>query len=246
MNITSSNYFFSHSFWKFADWIYPPTCCGCGKVGYRFCDECLRHVETFSDSICICCGETRTQRGLCSRCRREQPHFVSLRSWGIFSGPLRDAVHSLKYHRNLSLGDFFSPYLFEIVRMENWQFDAVAAIPLNKDRFKERGYNQAEVLARPLANLLKVPIISASIVRVKKTQSQVGLSLPQRKSNVENAFLADHQIVNSKKVLIVDDVATTGSTIDACSQSLLDAGAKSVFGLTLARALKQTDDFMQA
>jgi len=130
--------------------------------------------------------------------------------------------------------------------MENWQFDAVAAIPLNKDRFKERGYNQAEVLARPLANLLKVPIISASIVRVKKTQSQVGLSLPQRKSNVENAFLADHQIVNSKKVLIVDDVATTGSTIDACSQSLLDAGAKSVFGLTLARALKQTDDFMQA
>jgi len=130
--------------------------------------------------------------------------------------------------------------------MENWQIDAVAAIPLNKDRFKERGYNQAEVLARPLANLLKVPIISASIVRVKKTQSQVGLSLPQRKSNVENAFLADHQIVNSKKVLIVDDVATTGSTIDACSQSLLDAGAKSVFGLTLARALKQTDDFMQA
>ena len=63
---------------------------------------------------------------------------------------------------------------------------------------------------------------------------------------MENAFLADHQIVNSKKVLIVDDVATTGSTIDACSQSLLDAGAKSVFGLTLARALKQTDDFMQA
>jgi ComF family protein len=188
------------------------------------------------------CGEPLKKSGLCNRCRTHPPNFHSLRSLGYFTGPLRDAIHSLKYQRNLGLGDFFSMPLMQVIQCEKWQIDLVTAVPLNEKRKKERGYNQAEVLASPIARRMGIPFSSKIIKRIKHTKSQVGLSLLERQNNVADAFLIVSTLVSSKNILIIDDVATTGSTLDACAKAFMDAGTKNVFALTLAKTAGMRDE----
>ena len=161
---------------------------------------------------------------------------------GYFTGPLRDAIHSLKYQRNLGLGEFFSIPLLQVIQREKWQIDLITAVPLNEKRQKERGYNQAEVLARPLARKIGIAYSSNMINRIKNTHSQVGLSLLERQNNVTDAFITLSTLVVSKNILIIDDVATTGSTLDACAKALKDAGARNVFALTLAKTAGMRDE----
>jgi len=229
-------------FWKIIDWFYPPTCCSCGKIGKLVCDSCYATIQTPGINICSLCGEPLKKPGVCKRCLAHPPHFQVLRSLGYYTGPLKDAIRSLKYQRNLGLGEFFSIPLAQIILHERWQIDLITAVPLNKKRRKERGYNQAEVLAKPVARRLKIPYSTDLIQRVKPTVSQVGLSLMDRQMNVSNAFLAVPAMVKSKNILIIDDVATTSSTIDACAKALMDAGTKNVFAITLAKTVGMRDD----
>ncbi len=130
----------------------------------------------------------------------------------------------------------------QVIQREKWQIDLITAVPLNEKRHKERGYNQAEVLARPLARKMGIPYSLHLIKRIKQTKSQVGLSLLDRQNNVADAFLTVSTLVVSKNILIIDDVATTGSTLDACAKALKDAGAKNVFALTLAKTAGMRDE----
>jgi len=109
-------------------------------------------------------------------------------------------------------------------------------VPLSKQRLKERGYNQAAMLAKPLALGLGVPFQPKALQRRRNTRSQVGLSRKERRRNVAGAFWASPDWISGKAVVVVDDVATSGSTLDACAEALWRAGASNVFGLTLARA----------
>ena len=123
----------------------------------------------------------------------------------------------------------------------HWQVQAVLPVPLGKKRLKERGYNQVGLVARPLAINIGMEYLPRAVQKTRDTRSQVGLSASQRQENVKNAYQADPLAVNSKSVLLMDDVATTGSTISACTESLLLAGAKEVYVLTIARALAHHD-----
>ena len=230
------------NFWKIIDWLYPPSCCSCEKIGKLVCDDCFSSLQTYGINVCKLCGEPLKKPGICLRCQSHPPHFHKLRSLGYFTGPLRDAIHSLKYQRNLGLGDFFSIPLMQIVEREKWQIDLITAVPLNKNRLKERGFNQAEILAKPVARKMGILYSSNLIRRIKNTNSQVGLSLQERQNNVANAFIAIPDLVKSKNVLIIDDVATTGSTMDACAKALMDAGTKNVFALTLAKTAGMRDE----
>jgi len=165
-----------------------------------------------------------------------------LRSWAIFSGPLRTAIHSLKYQRNIPLGIELADQLRIVYEKEKWAVDLVVPVPLSKKRKKERGFNQAKILAYPLAKKVGVPFDTECIKRIKETRSQVGLTIKERKFNVANAFSTDQIFVKSKRILLVDDVATTGATLNECAISLLQAGAKEVYALTLARAAGQNDN----
>ena len=160
-----------------------------------------------------------------------------LRSWGYFEGALRNAIHRLKYQRDITLGDVLSRPLIGLADQYNWPFSLVTPVPLSVGRLKERGYNQASFLARPIALSRGVPMISKCLWRVRETHSQVGLNAEERFRNVEGAFAASARIVDGKDILIVDDVTTTGATLNACASALLAAGAKNVYGLTLARAV---------
>jgi ComF family protein len=242
MVIANKSFSISNIIWKFLDLIYPPTCCNCGKVGFYLCPDCLSQIRIIHDKVCIYCGELISRTDICLKCKKQKPKYKALRSWGIFKGPLRKVIHSLKYQRNLGLGDYFAHFMSQVLNDQGWIVDIIVPVPLNKERLKERGYNQAEILSKPLAALVNKPYRPKSISRIKNTSTQVGLSLKERRQNVKDAFWADKQEILGKNIFIIDDVATTGSTLDACALALTNAGAKEIYGLTLARAIKDTDD----
>lgn len=160
-----------------------------------------------------------------------------MRSWLVFDSPIRQALHRLKYRRDVGLGDALAAQMAEHVVSLEWPLDAIVPVPLGAKRLRERGYNQTALIARPLALALGLHYQPAALRRTRETRSQVGLSAPERRENVRNAFSAEPQLVRGKTILVLDDVATTGSTLSSCAEALLSAGAKDVFALTVARAL---------
>ena len=143
----------------------------------------------------------------------------------------------MKYKRNVSLGDTLARQLATRVESLHWPIDAVTIVPAGRQRLSERGYNQVELLAGPLAEFLKKPFLPKVLIKSRETHTQVGLSHIQRKENVAGAFQGNPRLAADKCFLLVDDVATSGATLAACTQALRDAGAREVFAFTLARAL---------
>lgn len=233
-------YFLYHLLWNAVDWLFPPDCGGCGRAGVRWCSECQQQIERIHGPHCPCCGEPQTDDVLCQECSAHPPAFKALRSYAAFQGPIREALHRLKYQRDIALAEALSKHLIELYNDLKWNIDLVVPVPLSALRMKERGYNQSSLLGRPLAYAIERPFRPGVILRVKETRSQVGLSAAERRSNVNGGFAATRERVEGRTVLIVDDVTTTGSTVNACAQALCEAGASTVYGLTLTRAMLKT------
>jgi competence protein ComFC len=160
-----------------------------------------------------------------------------MRSWAVFDSPIQNGLHTMKYRRNIGFGESIAMQMADFVRSLHWPIELLIPVPLGKKRLKERGYNQVALVARPLAYQLGLSYEPDALRKTRETRSQVGLSVSQRSENVQNAYQADARVVKGRSVLIMDDVATTGSTISACTAALLSAGAKEVYVLTIARAL---------
>ena len=164
-----------------------------------------------------------------------------MRSWAVFDSPVQNALHTMKYRRNIGLGESFAAQMAEFVRSLNWRVDVLIPVPLGKNRLKERGYNQVALVARPLAYEVGLDYSPGALWKARETRSQVGLTISQRQENVQGAYQADAQVVKYRSIVLMDDVATTGSTILACTEALLSAGAKEVYAITIARALPHHD-----
>jgi competence protein ComFC len=223
--------------WSGLDWLYPPQCGGCGVARSRWCEACQQEVRLVPETICQSCGQILVAPGVCNQCRDIPPPYVAMRAWAVFGGSVRNALHHLKYGGDMALGEVLARNLISIVQNSGWQVDLVTAVPLGVARRKERGYNQAALLAFPLALACGIPYQSKALEKIRQTRTQVGLDNAERHKNVSGAFQARHSVVAKKRVLVVDDVTTSGATIHACSESLLAAGALQVYGLTLARAV---------
>ena len=233
-------YFLYQLFWSSVDWLFPPVCGGCRRSTVRWCEDCQRGISKIDGTVCPRCGDPMPTRNLCQDCASIQPSFEMLRSYAIFEGPLRSALHQLKYERDVGLAEPLSKHLIELYNELKWDIDIVTPIPLGARRARERGFNQSDLLARPLAYAIQKPYYPRALRRIRDTRSQVGLSAMERRNNVESGFTAQREIVRGKAVLIIDDVMTTGSTVNACAQALRMAGASAVYGLTLARAALHT------
>lgn len=225
--------------WNAVDWVYPPYCGGCGRFGDRWCENCQASLKALPSEICPTCGNPHPGGALCQRCVDDPPLYLQLRSAVVFTGAVRNAIHRLKYSRDLGLGDSLSSELIMLTDKLNWPIDCVTSVPLSNAHLMERGYNQSNLLAKPLALATKTPFLPHAIKRTRETRSQVGLSAKERDINVRDAFWANTNLVKNKTVVVVDDVTTTGSTIRACAIALHAAGALAVYGLTLARAVLQ-------
>jgi competence protein ComFC len=179
---------------------------------------------------------------LCPRCKASPPPYDALRSWGVFSGPLREAIHQLKYQKNIAMGDSLAPHLLDVLKSTHWQIDLISPVPLSQGRLLERGYNQSAQLARPLALAMGLPYKPAALRKIRETRPQVGLNAREREQNIQGSFAADPKLVNNRSLLVIDDVTTTGSTIAACADAARRAGASHVYGLTLTRPVINPDD----
>jgi len=207
----------------------------------RWCKNCQKGITPIPEPICDICGAPQKKYGICQTCLISRPPYNSLRSWTVFEGPIRNAIHRLKYRRDLGLGDALSNHIRHYMRSIDWQIDVVVPIPLSSQRHKERGYNQIALVAYPFSLQMRLGYSSHLLIRKKHTLSQVGLSAVERKKNVEGAFWADAKLTNGKSILLMDDVATTGSTLSAAAAALVEAGATRVHAFTLARALSHSD-----
>jgi len=223
--------------WETLDWLYPPNCGGCGQSGARWCMECSQNTLEIEPPICPICGNPNINEEPCRRCRLSTPIYTSLRSYTIFNGSIREAIHRLKYRRDIGLGEVLSRPMITSLQKLNWSLDIITSVPLGLVRFDERGYNQATLLARPMALCLEVPFSSRVLTRIRETRTQVGLTVKERRENMADAFRADSKLVKGKNILVVDDVVTSGATLNACAKALLDGGASKVYGFSLARAV---------
>jgi ComF family protein len=158
-----------------------------------------------------------------------------VRSAFLFAGPLRNAIHTFKYQGETRLAEPLASAMQATIRPPD-ALNGIVPVPLHPNHLAERGYNQSALLAEPLALAWGLPMMEAALTRTRQTRRQVGLSLDERRSNVDGAFVADSSQVAGRRLLLIDDVCTTGATLDACAAALLGAGAQAVWGVTLARA----------
>jgi ComF family protein len=178
---------------------------------------------------------------LCPACADKTYAFDRARSYAIYEGHLVQAILLLKFERIEPLGTWFAEKLAKLAEREGDAFraDVVVPVPLHRQRERERGYNQAALLSKPLAKRLRLPHKAVLLMRTRARPDQRILSLEERWESVRGAFATrPGSEVDKERVLLVDDVLTTGATLDACARALREAGAKSVAGLTIARAVR--------
>lgn len=224
-------------YWSALDLLFPPTCGGCGKKGVGWCISCQAMAKKIEPPLCNICGQKLFGDEMCRRCEMRQPRYTALRSWAHFEGNLRNVIHQLKYRHNVGLGEKLSRPLMNLYQMMNWEVDMITPVPLGLARLAERGYNQSSLLAKPLSLAMNIPYCPQVIERSRETRTQVGLTVAERWLNVSGAFTAKSQWAKGRRLLVIDDVTTSGSTLDACADALFAAGALTVYGLTLARAV---------
>ncbi len=219
--------------------LYPPRCIGCQALGAWFCDECLGQVSRVRAPVCMRCGCALLEGAasqLCSRCRSTPLQIERIRSVVYFEGVLREALHAFKYEGVTALAVPLASLLVEYWSRHPVSVDVIVPVPLHKQRLRRRGFNQAACLAHELSDQVEVPVDEGILVRHRPTAAQVDLDARQRKENVRDAFRCIEHGAVDKRVLLIDDVCTTGSTLEACAVALRLGGAGSVQALTLARA----------
>jgi len=239
----TNNKSFNSTVWKFIDAIYPPFCCNCGMIGFEICPQCFNDIQIMPlNGICRICGNPLTRNGNClSAANHNTFPFQQVRSWGFYQGPLKAALRKIKYQRGFGLIKHFAKPVADHIQQWGVNVDFIVPVALGSKRQIERGYNQSECIARPIAKLLNKPVITSALSRTRETQSQVGLDFKQRIENVCGAFSARSEICKDKNILLFDDITTTFSTLNACTAALLSAGAKSVSCFTVARTIFQQE-----
>jgi len=226
---------------QFYDLLFPPRCIGCGRVGTLLCIECLDQLPRVDSSCCPRCGDAVVVEGLCARCRTSPLHIERIRSVMVFEGVLREAVHQLKYRGRTALavplGGLMAAYWTRHSMPRHLMPPGVLVpVPLHAARQRARGYNQAALLAREMGRQVGLPVDEQTLIRQRTTVPQVDLNARERRENVRDAFCCSGNGLVGKRVLLIDDVCTTGATLEACAIALTEGGVRSVQALTLARA----------
>ena len=237
--------FFSELKAPVLDWLYPRRCDACGgrveEAGRHWCWDCRAEVMVLHQPFCRVCGTPVagevTEQFICHQCRKQPPHYDACRSAARFDGAVRESVLALKYHGHQWLVADLVDFLEAAVR--TWyqadSFDVVLPVPLYSRRLRERGFNQAGLLAEEMAGRLGMSVEQNFLRRIRDTGTRTRLTGAARRSNLRQAFaLKDGVDLSGQTVLLVDDVMTTGTTLSECARVLRNAGARGVFGVTVA------------
>ena len=227
------------------DLLYPPRCVSCSGDDSWLCDSCVRAFDRISPPFCQSCGHP-SAAPVCSVCVEHPLALERIRAFGMFEGGLRKAILALKYENLTVVAPLLGALMADTWSLYGREVDLIVPVPLRPAKARRRGYNQAAILARVVGRYLEVPVAARLLRQVRGTRDQIGLSGSERRNNVRGAFAIastanwssgkeGHVQLSDARVLLVDDVCTTGSTLDGCATPLLAAGARSVAALVAAR-----------
>lgn len=231
--------------------LFPGRCLGCASLlpypaeqpGFQLCCACQSALKLHRRPFCSCCGKpfpaSSDPDHLCGGCLIRKKYFDNARALVLYAEPAITLVHSFKYHgATACLETFATLFSNQPCHELANNIDLIVPVPLHRKRLRQRGFNQAQVLARTFFPTARKKIDTSMLSRERDTLSQAGLSGAERRRNLKNAFrLTDPGKAEGKRVILVDDVYTTGSTVDECSRILKGAGAQKVHVLTLARVI---------
>lgn len=227
------------------DLVFPPLCPVCREIlgaGRRdpLCGACWRDIDRIAPPWCRCCGLPQGIEGLCGGCRHRRPPFAYARAAARYGGLVREAIHAFKFGGRRGLADPLGDLLAGIglSSLPGAAPDLLVPVPLHRRRERERGYNQALLVARRLERAWGVPVAAGALVRLTATVPQADLDAAARRRNVRGAFeVIRAEAITGRHVVLVDDVFTTGATAGECARSLSRAGASAVGVLTIARTV---------
>jgi len=218
--------------------LFPERCVGCGRGGSLLCAFCLDGLLLITPPICPRCGRPQSDDELCSGCDGWQAAIYAIRSPYCFEGAVRQAVHQLKYNNLRAIAPLLGRLMMNYLTSHQIPGEVLVPVPLHRRRLRERGYNQCQLLAKELGKLAQLPVVDDCLVRVRSAPPQArSANVEERRDNVLGVFACRDDRLKGKQVLLIDDVATSGATLNACAVSLKESGAKSVWGLTLAREI---------
>lgn len=231
------------------DVILPPICHICHSfipdAGIlHICPACRERLPLVSSPLCSICGIPFAGTGgdhRCGACLTHPPHFDTARAPFLYEGAIRDLIHSFKYNQLTHLRYPLALLTMEAVDRLMPEHDPhiIVPVPLHISRLRHRGFNQAALLGRVLSRRLSLPMLPDALVRTRPTEPQINLPATERRANVKGAFTAGTpDRIADKRVLLLDDVMTTGSTIDECAKELKKAGAAVVIAATIARTAR--------
>lgn len=237
------------TFVKLAELLFFPSfCCICRalleKSGEKVvCNRCLDKIRLNRAPFCLSCGRFFNAQGkphLCAACIRSRPTFSYHRSFSLYQGVLKDTILLFKYKKYKVLGKLLARIVYQGLKKDDrlwWGIEVIIPVPLHPAREKTRGFNQSRVLARELGEIVNIDIIEGVLVKPINVPPQTTLTAKERRKNIKGAFkVSDKAKIKDKTILLVDDVFTTGATIQECSTVLINAGAKEVRGITVAQA----------
>ncbi|HEX9080089.1 MAG TPA: ComF family protein [Desulfuromonadaceae bacterium] len=230
------------------DFLFPPLCHVCRTFvpdagALHICPSCREQMSPVGHPLCPVCGIPFQGAGadhLCGRCAADRPAFDAARAALLYEGHSRDLIHAFKYrnktHLRRPLALLTAEGLTEFVASRTPHL--IVPVPLHVRRLRSRGFNQAVLLGELLARKWRLPLARRALVRIRWTEPQINLTARERRDNVKGAFsVPDPAVVAGKRVLLLDDVLTTGSTVEECSRVLKRAGAAGVTVITVARAV---------
>lgn len=233
------------------DIIFPPQCLACAElikqpVKQIFCSGCLEKIKFITDRFCPICGvpfwASPAGCHICGNCLADKPYYSQARAVAGFETVIMDVIHKFKYGRNIStgyaLGSFMADFSFPDFDLS--EYSLLIPVPLHIKRLRERGFNQSLLLANQIGKKHKLPVDFSLLKRCKFTLTQTGLDKAEREINIKGAFaVADKEKIKGKKIILIDDVYTTGATINECARVLLKAGAQKTAVLTLSRVTQK-------
>jgi ComF family protein len=237
------------------DWLFPPRCRACGvwihgSDAEYFCASCGPKIQLVRHPLCTLCGRPFLEAGgddhPCGACIKRAPHFVQARAWACYpreeldEQPLRTVVQKFKYGRKVSLGKPLGRLMARGCQefLVECGADLIVPVPLHPKRLRWRGFNQSVLLARQVSSACGTPMDPFVLRRRRETPPQTQLTEEERRKNMRGAFsVHPDRLIKDLRILLIDDVYTSGATVDECSRALRRGGAKAVYVLTLARAV---------
>lgn len=225
----------------FRDILFPEdiTCDICGNelrgdLRYRLCADCASKMPFIRGNYCVCCGAPISGEGeYCLRCQRSRGSFDINRSPLEYDGPAKDLIYALKFGKKKYIARTLAAMMADTFIEHGMEADIVVCVPMTDKELKKRGFNQSELLAKDVANRLNMPFLPA-LVKLKETSQQKQLSGEERANNLQGAFECVFRQVKNRRILLIDDVFTTGATANECAKTLINAGARSTSVLTAA------------